>query len=77
MVRYFFDIDGEPADAEGLDLIDMNAVRVEAISAAGEMLRELDGYLPRQEWVMRVSDESRRPILTLQFRAIEHVQQPA
>ena len=73
MIRYFFDVEGEPADADGLDLLDMSAVRVEAIRAAGEMLRELDGTLPGGDWVMRVSDESRRPVLTLEFRAVEHV----
>ena len=72
MLRYFFDIDGRPADEEGVHLPDMNAVRAEAFSAAGEMLRELDGALSGEEWVMRVTDESRRPVLTLQFRAIEH-----
>ena len=77
MLRYFFDIDGEPADSDGLDLLDMSAVRAEAIRAAGEMLRDLDGAFPGEEWVMRVSDESRRPVLTLKFWAIEHAQQPA
>ncbi len=77
MVRYFFDVDGEPADTDGLRLLDMNAVRAEAISAAGEMLRELDGALSGEEWVMRVTDESRRPVLTLQFFAIEHALEPA
>ncbi len=77
MLRYFFDIDGEPADSDGLDLLDMSAVRAEAIRAAGEMLRELDGALPGEEWVMRVSDDRRRPVLTLQFRAIEHALSPA
>jgi hypothetical protein len=72
MLRYFFDIDGEPADTDGVDLVDINAVRAEAIRAAGEMLRDLDGALRRGEWVMRVTDESRRPVLTLQFRAVEH-----
>jgi hypothetical protein len=75
MVRFFFDIDGEPADTDGLDLLDMSAVRAEAIRAAGEMLRDLDGAVPG-EWVMRVSDESRRPVLTLQFRAVEHARLP-
>jgi hypothetical protein len=76
MLRYFFDIDGEPADTDGLDLVDMSTVRGEAIRAAGEMLRDLDGALPDGEWVMRVSDESRRPVLTLQFRAVEHAKLP-
>jgi hypothetical protein len=77
MPRYFFDIDGARADNDGLELLDMSAVRAEAVRAAGEMLRELDGTLPGGEWVMRISDESRRPVLTLQFFAIDHAQQLA
>ena len=35
------------------------------------MLREWDGDLPGNEWTM-VVNEADRPVLTLQFRAIEH-----
>ncbi len=77
MLRYFFDIDGEPADTDGVSLLDMDAVRAEAISAAGEMLRELDGALSGESWVMRVTDESRQPVLTLRFSAVEHAQKAA
>ena len=76
MPRYFFNVDGEPPDSEGLELPDSDAARAEAIRAAGEMLRDIDGAFDGGEWVMRVT-EGDLPILTLQFRAVEHAREPA
>ena len=71
MPRYFFHVEGESPDSDGLELADIAAARAEAIAAAAEMLREWDGDLPGNEWTM-VVNEADRPVLTLQFRAIEH-----
>ena len=71
MPRYFFHVDGEPPDSDGLELPGIEAVRAEAIRAAGEMLRDIDGEFDGAEWAMRVTEDD-RPVLTLQFRAIEH-----
>ena len=71
MPRYFFNIDGESPDGDGLELPDIAAARAEAVRAAGEMLRDWDGDLPGNQWTM-VVNEADRPVLTLQFRAKEH-----
>ena len=75
MPRYFFHLHDsrDIRDHEGVDLPDMQAVRAEAIRAAGEMLRDLDGRLTGEEWRMDVTDEAGQPVLTLHFSAIEHV----
>ena len=71
MPRYYFDVDGAPDDDDGVELPDFPAARAQAIIAAGEMLRDLDGALI-EDWIMRVTDEARQRVLTLHFRAIEH-----
>ncbi len=74
MPRYFFHAyhERDLPDEDGVDLPDMQTVRVEAIRAAGEMLRDLGGAFPGEEWRMVVTDEERRPVLTLRFGASEH-----
>jgi hypothetical protein len=74
MARYFFHIvDGRfLVDAEGTDLPDMAAVRAEAISAAGEILRDAgakgwDG----DEWQMHVVNEDETTVLKLVFSATQ------
>ena len=79
MPRYFFHVhDGQDSiDQAGLELPDPQTARAEAIRAAGEMLRDLDGALSTGEWRMDVTDESGQPVLTLRFYAEEHTGQPA
>jgi hypothetical protein len=60
-------------DLEGTDLPNMRAVRPEAIRAAGEMLRDLDGASSGEEWRMEVTDGAGRPVLTLRFSATAHI----
>ncbi len=74
MARYYFNInDGtDLPDVEGLEIADLNRARAEAIRAAGEMIRDLPGKFDGQEWVMEVTDQSKRPVFTLRFTATEH-----
>lgn len=74
MPRYAFIIhDGGPdSDPLELDFPDVRAARAEAIRAAGEMLRDLDGTFSGEEWRMNVIDESGKRLLTLRFCAEEH-----
>jgi hypothetical protein len=75
MPRFHFHVqDGRDVpDPEGTELPDAEAARREAISAAGEMLRDLDGKLPiGAEWRMHVTDEAGHPVPTLRFSAEEH-----
>jgi hypothetical protein len=74
MPRYFFHIHDsrDIPDRDGVDLPDLKAVRGEAIRAAGEMLRDIDGAFSGEEWTMQVTDEAGRPVHTLRFSATEH-----
>jgi hypothetical protein len=74
MPRYFFSVHDsrDMPDRDGVDLPDLKAVRAEAVRAAGEMLRDIDGALTGEEWIMEVTDEAGRLVLTLRFSATEH-----
>jgi hypothetical protein len=67
MPRYYFDIASERPDATGVELPDRTKARAEAIRAAGEILRDIDGALSTREWAMTVRDESGAVILQLRF----------
>lgn len=57
---------------EGLELPDRHAAWVEATTACGELLKELDGSLkPGDRWQMLVKDEAGRDIYELEFRTRE------
>lgn len=68
MTRYYFNVDAELPDGTGVDLPDSEAARSEAIRAAGEMLRDIDGAFTG-EWRMTVSDEQGQVVLELRFSA--------
>jgi hypothetical protein len=72
MSRYFFHVvDGKfNVDNVGTELGDMNAVRSEAIAAAGELLRDAgrQGW-NGTEWQMHVTDSGNRTVLKLFFSA--------
>ena len=74
MPRYFFNTHDsrDMPDRDGVDLPDLKAVRGEAVKAAGEMLRDIDGALTGEEWIMEVTNEAGRLVLTLLFSATEH-----
>jgi len=71
MPRFFFNIDSERPDTEGVELPDRKKVRGEAIRAAGEMLRDIDGHLSAKDWIMVVKDESGDFVLELRFSVRE------
>jgi len=71
MPRYYFDIDSERPDTTGVELPDRKKARSEAIRAAGEILRDIDGALSTREWTMTVKDESGAVILELRFSVAE------
>jgi len=70
MPRFFFHVQHRETalDTEGLMLTDKTAARDEAVSAAGEMLRELDGDFWRDPtWRMWVTDEAGANVCSLVF----------
>jgi hypothetical protein len=71
MARYYFHIrDGKDIpDHEGTELSDVSMVRSEAITAAGEMLKDMGSAWDGHEWEMEVTDESGATVLTLRFQA--------
>ncbi len=71
MPRYYFDISSERPDTAGVELPDRHAARSQAIRAAAEILRDIDGLLSSREWVMSVKDESGAVILELRFTVSE------
>ncbi len=77
MPRYFFHIhDGQDyPDAEGTELPDLQAARVEAFRTSGELLRGHEGsaeFWSGDDWTMNVMDEGGRPVFTLRFSGTEH-----
>jgi hypothetical protein len=70
MPKYLFSIAGEARNAFPVDLPDRKSVRGEAIRAAGEILRDIDGAL-KKEWRMVVKDESGEQVLELRFSVTE------
>ncbi len=72
MPRFYFIVtDGSNSQLknEGLELPDKSAAWVEATSACGELLRELDGRLaPGEHWSMQVKDEDGADVYLLEFK---------
>ena len=70
MPRYFFSVrEGRDIpDEEGLVLEGPEEARAQAVTAAGEALRDLDGrFWQTAEWQMRVTDEEGVTLCTLRF----------
>ena len=71
MPRYQFHIShgaSSKAGNEGIDLPDDHAAWVEATTACGEIIRDLDGALkPGDNWFMTVSDETGAEIFRLEL----------
>lgn len=71
MPRYFFNIqDGQDiADDTGTVCADAIEARAEAVVAAGEMLRDLDGrFWQISDWRMQVTDEQGATVCTLSIK---------
>jgi hypothetical protein len=72
MAQYFFTVlDGHKSSLknEGLDLPDSEAAWVEATTACGELLRNLNGRLrPGDHWSMQVKDEAGTDLYILEFK---------
>lgn len=71
MPRFFFHVDEERRDTVGVDFPDRETARGEAIRAAGEILRDIDGAFAGQEWRMTVIDENGAVVLELRFSVTE------
>ena len=71
MPRFFFDVDAEGLDTDGLELPDRKSARAEAIRAAGEILRDIDGALFSEDWVMIVKGERGETVWELRFSVVE------
>ena len=77
MPRYFFHVrDGRDIpDNVGTELPSLEAARVEAVRSSGEMLRDIKGsteFWSGDDWVMNVTDEAGKPVLTLRFSGTQH-----
>ena len=76
MPRYFFHvIDGfSTRDADGTELPDIHAAQGQAVTLAGEILREMGTtFWNGTEWRMEVADERNRILFTLRFSAEEQM----
>jgi hypothetical protein len=72
MPRYFFSVhDGKDLpDSEGIELPSRNEAHRQAITTAGEMLREIDReFLGGDVWEMHVTDEAGKTVCRLRFSA--------
>jgi len=71
MPRFYFNIAGESPDRDGVDLPDGKSARGEAIRAAAEILKDIDGALTRDGWRMTVEDATGKFVLELRFSIVE------
>jgi hypothetical protein len=72
MSRYFFHVrdSAEFIDEEGVELPDLDAVRTQAVVAAGEALEDLGGkFWAGDGWRMWVTDETGATVCALRFTA--------
>jgi hypothetical protein len=70
-IFYFNVMDGRNTEFmdDGIELPDKDAAWIEATSASGELLRNLDGRLrPGDHWSMHVKDESGSEIYVLEYK---------
>jgi hypothetical protein len=71
MPRYYFHVAyGDTAKVvnEGLELANKEDAWIEATTACGELIQELDGGLkPGDSWSMTVKDDSGAPVYELKF----------
>ena len=67
MPRYFFDVETEEPDKSGVVLENRSVARGEAIKAAGEILRDIDGDFSGREWAMRVREAGSGRVLEIRF----------
>lgn len=70
MPRYFFDVQDGTAvpDVEGTYYESPERACLEAVTLAGEMLKDLDGaFWTSDEWCMRVSNEQGATVCTLRI----------
>ena len=77
MPRYFFNVvDGrEIRDELGTELPSLDAAREEALQASVELLRALkrkSEFWAGDAWIMNVTDEAGRAVLTLRFSGQSH-----
>jgi hypothetical protein len=78
MPRFYFHVNDDRTilDEEGTELPDMEAARREAITTAGEMLRDGSGAVvwggkPWRMWVTDLPGGGGKPMFTLRFSASE------
>ncbi len=72
MPRYYFHVkdSSEFIDREGVELPGLGEARAQAVIAAGEALKDLDGeFWKAAEWRMWVTDESGATVCALSFAA--------
>jgi hypothetical protein len=72
MPRYFFNVhDGKDLpDDSGTELADRKEAHRQAITTAGEMLREIEReFLAGDVWEMHVTDEAGKTVCRLRFSA--------
>ena len=69
MARYYFSFQNGRTfeDVDGLELSDMAEVRAEAIGFARDLMRLEPGRRDWSRWVVRVTDDDRKPVLDLPF----------
>lgn len=73
MTTYYFHVDNGTffPGTEGVDLPDLDAARLEAVRAAGEMIIDSGQsfWEHMTPWIMNVTDDRYRLLFTLQFAA--------
>ncbi|NVN84643.1 MAG: hypothetical protein HXX15_01030 [Rhodopseudomonas sp.] len=76
MPLYFFTVSNDDrvnSHSDGIDFPDLDSVWIEATKSTGELLREINHVVsPGPVLRMEVSDETRKPVLSLRVIAELH-----
>ncbi len=79
MPRYFFHVhDVEQGfDPDGVELRDADEAHSEAVVAAGEILKDIDGKMNSGKWGMRVVDEAGETVSEIQISVDKKNRRPS
>jgi hypothetical protein len=68
MARYFFNCEGAQTfqDREGIEMDDLQAVRLQAVQNASDVMRDhADAFIRPTNWRVQVEDEAGRTVFVL------------
>jgi hypothetical protein len=72
MARYFFHVDGDPLDTEGVEIESLAKAKCEAVKVAGTLICDTaSAFWDRSDWKLTVTNEVGLTLFCLVFVGIE------